>query len=183
MMHAFIDALLATALLVIWQHRFGAQETGWLAAPLRIMGFIPSVIHMAWAQVLLAQHQPSRMNPALLGLAGFSFVALIGVSCLFALNIGLISHDWNGVRTYLCMLVMWQGFACMTAAYSHRPFQTHESISYSITCMAISIAQFLVLVVPVTFNFQPTPHLFFSWFAIVSVCGLSVLFFRLKNPI
>jgi hypothetical protein len=183
MMHAFIDALLATALLVIWQHRFGAQETGWLAAPLRVMGFIPAVIHMAWAQVLLAQHQPSRMYPALLGLAGFSFVALIGVSCLFALNMGLISHDWNGVRTYLWMLVMWQGCACMTAAYSHRPFQTNQSISYSLICIAVSIAQFLVLVIPVMLNFQLTPHLFFSWFAIVSVCGSLVLFLLLKNLI
>jgi hypothetical protein len=183
MAHSFIDALLATALLVIWQRQFGSQETGWLAAPLRVMGFIPAVIHMAWAQVLLAQHRHSRMNPALVGLAGFSFVALIGASCLLALNMGLISHDWNGVKTYLWMLVMWQGCACLTAAYSHRPFQTQESISYSLTCIAISIAQFLVLVIPLIFNFQPTPHLFFSWFAIVSICGLLVLFFRIKNLI
>jgi hypothetical protein len=183
MAHSLIDALLATALLVIWQRQFGSQETGWLAAPLRIMGFIPAVIHMAWAQVLLAQHKQSRINPTLVGLTGFSFVALIGASCFVALNVGWISYDWQGVKTYLLMLVMWQGFACMTAAYSHRPFQTHESISYSIICTAISIAQFLVLVVPVIFNFQPTPHLFFSWFAIVSFCGLSVLFFRLKNLI
>jgi hypothetical protein len=122
------------------------------------------------------------MNSALVGLAGFSFVALIGASCFVALNVGWISYDWQGVKTYLLMLVMWQGFACMTAAYSHRPFQANESNGYSFTCISVSIAQFLVLVVPVTFNFQPTPHLFFSWFAIVSVCGLSVLFFRLKNP-
>jgi hypothetical protein len=96
---------------------------------------------------------------------------------------GLISHDWNGVKTYIWILVMWQGCACLTAAYSHRPFQTEESISYSLTCIAISIAQFLVLVIPLIFNFQPTPHLFFSWFAIVSICGLLVLFFRLKNLI
>ena len=181
MVHSLIDALLATALLVIWQRQFGIQETGWLAAPLRVMGFIPAVIHMAWAQVLLAQHQPSRMNPAFVGLAGFSFVAFIGVSCLLALNMGLISHDWNGVKTYLWMLVIWQGCACMTAAYSHRPFQTNQSINYSLTCIAVSIAQLLVLLVPVIFNFQLTPHLFFSWFAIVSICGSLVLFFALKK--
>jgi len=179
MAHSFIDALLATALLVIWQRQFGFQETGWLAAPLRVMGLIPAVIHMAWAQVLLAQHRHSGMNPALVGLAGFSFVALIGASCLVALNMGLISHDWNGVKTYLWLLVMWQGCACLTAAYSHRPFQTEKSISYSLTCIAISIAQFLVLVIPLIFNFQPSPHLFFSWFVIVSICGILVLFFSL----
>jgi hypothetical protein len=74
MAHSLIDAMLATALLVIWQRQFGSQETGWLAAPLRIMGFIPAVIHMAWAQVLLSRHKQSRINPTLVGLAGFSFV-------------------------------------------------------------------------------------------------------------
>ena len=181
LLHAFSDALLATALLVIWQHQFGVQETGWLAAPLRVMGFIPAVIHMAWAQVILAQHQASRTNPAFVGLAGFSFVAFIGVSCLFALNMGLISQDWNGVRTYLWMLVAWQGCACMTAAYSHLPFQSNQSISYSLTCITVSIAQLLALIFPVMLNFQLTPHLFFNWFVIVSVCGSLILFVRLKN--
>jgi hypothetical protein len=181
MAHSLIDALLATALLVIWQRQFGSQETGWLAAPLRIMGFIPAVIHMAWAQVLLSRHKQSRINPTLVGLAGFSFVSFIGVSCLLAINIDWISHDWHGVKTYLWMLVLWQGFACMTAAYSHYPFQTNQSVSFSLTCIAISATQFFFLVISVIFNHQLTPHLFFNSFVIVSIIGSLVLFFRLRN--
>jgi len=94
---------------------------------------------------------------------------------------GLISHDWNGVKTYLWMLVLWQGFACMTAAYSHYPFQTNQSVSFSLTCIAISATQFFFLVISVIFNHQLTPHLFFNFFVIVSIIGSLVLFFRLQN--
>jgi hypothetical protein len=180
MLHSLTDALLTTALIVIWQRQFGSQETAWLAAPLRVMGFIPAVIHIAWSQVLLAHHLQSRINPTLVGLVGFSFVALIGAGCFLAINFGWMSHEWHGVNTYLLLLVMWQGCACMTAAYSHRPFQTRQSVSFSLICILISFSQILILVIPVIFNYQITPHLFFNWFVIVSVFGSLLLFFRLK---
>jgi hypothetical protein len=127
MLHSFTDALLATALIVIWQRQYGPQEAAWLASPHRLMGFIPAVIHMSWAQVLLAQRLQTQIEPALVGLTGFSFVAIIGASCFLIINFGWISHQWHGINTYLWMLILWQGCACMTAAYSHRPFQTLHS--------------------------------------------------------
>jgi hypothetical protein len=175
MSHSLIDALLATSLLVIWQRQFGAQETGWLAAPLRVMGFIPAVIHMAWAQVLLTQQQKPRIKSTLVGIAGFSFVAFIGVSSFLALNLGLISHNWHGVKTYIWMLVLWQGCACMNAAFSHLPFQTKQSVSYSLTCIVITIPQFLILLVPVFLNYELSPHLLFKIFVITSLFGYLLL--------
>ena len=175
MSHSLIDALLATSLLVIWQRQFGAQETGWLAAPLRVMGFIPAVIHMAWAQVLLTQQQKPLINSTFVGLAGFSFVAFIGVSSFLALNLGLISHNWHGVKNYLWMLVLWQGCACMNAAFSHLPFQTKQSVSYSLTCIVITIPQFLILIVPVFLNYELSPHLLFKIFVITSSFGYLLL--------
>ena len=181
MAHSLIDALLVTGLIVIWQRTFGSQETGWLAAPLRVMGFIPAVIHMAWVQVLLAQKKQSRVHPILVGLTGFSFVALVGASCLLALNLGWISHDWHGVQTYIGMLVLWQGCACMTAAYSHRPFQSNQSVNYSYSCLLISALQFLTLLIPLLFNYQLTNQIFFNIFSSVSIMGTLVLFFRFRN--
>ncbi len=63
--HTLVDALLATAIVVVWQRGYGAQETGWMTAPLRLMGFVPALVHMTWAQVLLAQPlvQDKRLNP------------------------------------------------------------------------------------------------------------------------
>jgi hypothetical protein len=180
MAHSFIDALLAAAILVIWQRQFGSQETGWLAAPLRLLGFVPAVIHMAWAQVLLAQRQQPSINPTLAGLAGFFVVVLIGLCCVFGFKVGLLSPAWSGVSNYLWMLILWQGFACMTAAYSHRPFQTEQSVHYSLTCIAISAIQLITLATPLIFNYQLTPQLFFNWFVMVSIIGALVLLFRFK---
>ena len=59
--HTFLDVFLATAVIIVWQRLYGSQETGWLSALLRVFGFVPAVIHMAWAQVKLSQ--PSQ-NPS-----------------------------------------------------------------------------------------------------------------------
>ena len=53
--HTLADALLATSVVVVWQRLYGAQDTGWLTALLRVLGFVPALVHMAWAQVVLAQ--------------------------------------------------------------------------------------------------------------------------------
>ena len=53
--HTLCDALLATSVVVVWQRLYGAQDTGWLTALLRVLGFVPALVHMAWAQVVLAQ--------------------------------------------------------------------------------------------------------------------------------
>jgi hypothetical protein len=101
MAHTLADALLATAIVVVWQRMYGAQETGWMAAPLRVMGFVPAVVHMAWAQVLLAQPQHARTNPLWVGLAGFASVALLGAGCAVALEFGWLGEQWQGVWPYL----------------------------------------------------------------------------------
>jgi len=51
MAHTLVDALLATAIVVVWQRLYGAEETGWMSALLRVLGFVPALVHMAWAQV------------------------------------------------------------------------------------------------------------------------------------
>jgi uncharacterized membrane protein YqaE (UPF0057 family) len=59
MAHTLVDALLATAIIVVWQRLYGAEETGWMSALLRVLGFVPAVVHMAWAQVALARPHTS----------------------------------------------------------------------------------------------------------------------------
>jgi uncharacterized membrane protein YqaE (UPF0057 family) len=65
MAHTLVDAMLATAIIVVWQRLYGAQETGWMSALLRVLGFVPAVVHMAWAQVALAQgHHANKAQTA-----------------------------------------------------------------------------------------------------------------------
>ena len=175
MAHTLADALLATAIVVVWQRLYGAQETGWLTAPLRVMGFVPAVVHMAWAQVLLSKPKSSSVDPIRVGLGGFAFVALLGAICAFALEIGFIDSKWQGVRSYLLPLVLWQGSACLTSAVSYRPFEILSGERYSWICLCLIGLQLFVLFLPFAltgFTFLST-HL---WsFCLASAIGLTVV--------
>ena len=119
MAHTLIDALLATAIIVVWQRMYGAEETGWMSALLRVLGFLPAVVHMAWAQVALAkgQHTNSRItalaSPWWLGLGAFACVMVLGLSCAVALYQEWLDPRWGGVWAYIAPLVLWQGSACL----------------------------------------------------------------------
>jgi len=172
MAHTLADALLATAIVVVWQRMYGAQETGWMAAPLRVMGFVPAVVHMAWAQVLLAQPQYERTNPLWVGLAGFASAALLGAGCAVALEIGWLGDEWQGVWPYLLPMVVWQGSACVVAAYAHLPFLTNSARRYSWVCIGLATLQGMVLLVSTFFNFLLTPFLIFTIISVCSCIGL-----------
>lgn len=195
MAHTLADALLATALVVVWQRLYGAQETGWMTALLRVLGFVPAVVHMAWAQVVLAQgpgekfggqtharessanlpqsawrrHHKTAIWVSLV--ACVAVVALGGV-CALALNWQWLDPRWQGVWVYIVPLVLWQGCACISAAFSHRPFQAHAAARYSWACMGLALMQAVVLLLPLGFA-QPTDaaqHML--TFAMVSSLGL-----------
>jgi len=172
MAHTLTDALLATAIVVVWQRLYGAQETGWMAAPLRVMGFLPAVVHMAWAQVMLAQPQHARTNPLWVGLAGFACVALLGVGCAVVLEMGWLDMKWQGVRPYLLPLVVWQGSACVAAAFSHLPFQNLNARRYSWVCMGVAGLQIAALLVAFPLGIQLAAESFINWFACISSIGL-----------
>jgi uncharacterized membrane protein YqaE (UPF0057 family) len=154
MAHTLVDALLATAIIVVWQRMYGAEETGWMSALLRVLGFLPAVVHMAWAQVELAkgQHTNSRItamaSPWWLGLGAFACVIVLGLCCAVALQQEWFDPRWSGVWPYIAPLVLWQGSACLSAAFSHRPFQTQSASSYSWACMALGMLQAGVLFAP-----------------------------------
>jgi len=174
MAHTLVDALLATAIVVVWQRFYGSQETGWMAAPLRVMGFVPAVVHMAWAQVMLAQPQHARIKPLWVGLAGFACVAVLGGACTFALEMGWLGAQWEGVRPYLLPLVIWQGSACMGAAFSHLPFHNVNARRYSWVCMGVAGLQAIVLFVPVGFSLNEPAHNLMFFFATIScICLLA----------
>jgi hypothetical protein len=171
MAHTLVDALLATAIIVVWQRLYGAEETGCMSALLRVLGFVPAVVHMAWAQVVLAKgHQ--NTSPWWLGLDAFACVIVLGVSCAVALYQEWLDPRWSGVWPYIAPLVLWQGSACLSAAFSHRPFQTESASTYSWACIGLGALQAATLLIPMGLA-QPidaTQHM--SAFALVSSLGL-----------
>jgi hypothetical protein len=176
MAHTLVDALLATAIILVWQRLYGAEETGWMSALLRVLGFVPAVVHMAWAQVALAQSAKTRQTawakPVWLGLGAFASVALLGGACATALQLGWLAPKWSGVLHYIIPLVMWQGCACLSAAFSHRPFQTKAATKYSWACIGLATAQGLVLTAPIAFGAPVDAVLLVTAFALVSTVGL-----------
>ena len=183
MAHTLADALLATAIVVVWQRMYGAQETGWMAATLRVMGFVPAVVHMAWAQVILAQPQHARTNHLwVVGLGGFASVALLGAGFAGALEMGWLGEQWHGLWSYLLPLVVWQGSSCLSAAFSHLPFQAQSARRYSWVCIGLAVLQGVVMVTPIlsqAVRLTPLHHI--SWFAGISGFALLTLSYWLQK--
>ncbi|WP_205853034.1 hypothetical protein [Polaromonas sp. AER18D-145] len=150
--HTAIDALTGTAILLLWQRSHGAAEVGFLAVVLRLLGFVPAVIHTAWAQVLLAEGSSRRQSAVMAGLLGALLVAALALACNFALRMQWLSSAWAGVLPYLLPLALWQGVACMTAAFSHLPFQQGRARTYSYMAMGFDALQLLVLCAPLVFG-------------------------------
>jgi uncharacterized membrane protein YqaE (UPF0057 family) len=178
MAHTLVDALLATAIIVVWQRLYGAEETGWMSALLRVLGFLPAVVHMAWAQVALAQGhhankaQTSWASPWWLGLGAFACVIVLGLACAIALHQEWLDTRWSGVWPYIAPLVLWQGSACLSAAFSHRPFQTQSASAYSWACMTLGVCQAVVLLVPMGLAQPIDAAQHMAAFALLSSLGL-----------
>ena len=171
MAHTLVDALLATAIIVVWQRLYGAEETGWMSALLRVLGFLPAVVHMAWAQVALARGHHNK-NPWWLGLGAFACVIVLGLSCAVALYLEWLDPRWSGVWPYIAPLVLWQGSACLSAAFSHRPFQTQSASAYSWACMVLGLLQAVALFAPMGFAQPIDAQQHMAAFAFVSSLGL-----------
>jgi hypothetical protein len=189
MAHTLVDALLATAIILVWQRLYGAEETGFMSALLRVLGFLPAVVHLAWAQVALAQGQRSDTDntrwasPWWLGLGAFACVIVLGLSGAVALHQAWLDPRWSGVWPYIAPLVLWQGSACLSAAFSHRPFQTQSANGYSWACMALGALQALVLLVPMGFALPVSAEQHMTAFSLVSglgLVGLTVWMARLR---
>jgi hypothetical protein len=178
MAHTLVDALLATAIIVVWQRLYGAEETGWMSALLRVLGFLPAVVHMAWAQVALAQGRQSNTthtawaSPWWLGLGAFACVIVLGLSCAVALYQEWLDPRWHGVWPYIAPLVLWQGSACLSAAFSHRPFQTQSANAYSWACITLGMLQAFVLLAPIGITLPVTAEHHIAAFAWISSLGL-----------
>lgn len=173
--HTFFDVLLATAVIIVWQRLYGAQETGWLSSLLRVFGFVPAVVHMAWAQVKLTQSQSDNKHSMRIGLLGCISLVAMGLAGLFALHMQWLDAQWQGIAQYIWPLVLWQGSACLSAAFSHHPFQAAAAKKYSVACIGIATVQLGILLAPSVFSFEIPPHLHLISFAAISSLSLLAL--------
>jgi uncharacterized membrane protein YqaE (UPF0057 family) len=182
--HTAVDASLATAIVVVWQRLYGAEDTGWMTALLRVLGFLPALVHMAWAQVAMVQKHPTHpRSPWQLGLVAFGGVIVLGLSFAGALHLAWLDPHWQGASNYIAPLVLWQGCACISAAFSHRPFQTQSAQVYSWGCIGVSLAQCTVLLAPMWLStpIEATQHIIaFGLISSIGLLGLATWMARLR---
>jgi hypothetical protein len=111
-------------------------------------------------------------KPLWVGLGAFACVGLLGFSCIAALHFGWLEPKWSGLLDYVWPLVVWQGSACLSAVYSHRPFQTKAAKEYSCACIGLTLVQAFILLGPIGIGLPVGSENHISLFALVSCSGL-----------
>ncbi len=182
LLHTGADALTGVALLLVWQRSHGAAQAGYLAVLLRLLGFIPSMIHAAWAQVLLAQGSRRHASPLWIGVGGALATAGLAMACAVAVQWQWLAASWAGMLPYLLPMLLWQGAACVLAASSHLPFQQGRAIAFSRAAIAFDGMQLLTLGAPLMLGFVLSPLEHVWWLAGLSSAGLLALSIWLNRP-
>lgn len=180
--HTTADALTGVALLLVWQRSHGAAEAGYLAVLLRVLGFVPALIHAAWAQVLLAQGTNRHSSPLWVGVAGALVTGLFGVACLLAVQWQWLAPSWAGLLPYLWPLVLWQAGACLLAACSHLPFQQGRANMFSYAAIGFDALQLLLLATPLLLGYSVTAATHVWWLGSVSAIALLAFSLWLASP-
>jgi hypothetical protein len=141
-----------------------------------VFGFVPAVIHMAWAQVKLSQPSQQASDSSLsVGLLGCLSLLCIGLASLFALHMQWLDAQWQGIANYLWPLVLWQGSACLSASVSHRPFEMGAARQYSAFCIGIALLQIVLVFSPGVFNLGLSPQQHLLVFTLISsICLLTL---------
>jgi hypothetical protein len=180
--HTTADAVTGVALLLVWQRSHGTVEAGYLAAMLRVLGFVPTLIYAAWAQVLLAQGTRQHDSPLWVGLGGALVTGLLGLACVIALRLQWLAPSWAGLLPYVLPLVLWQAGACLLAAYSHLPFQLGRANAFSYAAIGFDALQWVLLLTPLVFGYPVAAAEHVWWLGGCSAIGLLMLIVTVTRP-
>lgn len=183
LLHTAADAITGTAIILIWQRSHGAAEAGYLAVLLRILGFVPTLIHAAWAQVLLAQGERRQASSLWVGLGGVVLTGLFGLACLLAVQLQWLNASWAGLVLILLPIALWQAGACLLAACSHVPFQQGRASQFSYAAIGFDAMQLLVLAAPLALGLSLNAVAQAWWLGGASTLGLLALtWFVVRQP-
>jgi hypothetical protein len=174
MLHTLTDGLAATALALSWPAQYGVQEAGWMLALLRVLSFIPALVHTAWAQVVLSSPTAVRLRPIHVAFGASALVLSVGALVTTAFRLGWLDARWQGLLDYVWPLVAWQMAACFMAAFAHLPFQKGLAPMYSWLCVGIN-AVFMALCLggSVVFDFTASAHL--GWISAYMALSLGAM--------
>jgi hypothetical protein len=176
MLHTLTDGLAATALALSWPAHYGVQEAGWMLALLRVLSFIPALVHTAWAQVVLSSDTRVRLRPLQVAWAAAVLVLGLGALAQLALAMGWLDARWQGLSSYVWPLVLWQAAACFVAAHAHLPFQKGLAVHHAWLCVAMNAGFIgLCVVLPWASPLNASTHMaWLSAYMALSLAGLTL---------
>jgi hypothetical protein len=170
LVHTLFDLASATLIAVQWTRVWGAQEAGLLLVLLRVYGFVPALVHTAWAQVLLSRGEPRARSSLAVGVACCGVVLALGLLVQAALAMGWLAPNWAGLQSYIWPLAAWQMAACLFGCLSHVPFLAGRAREYSMQCMAVDTMLVGLLVIAPLATVSPG-----EWVLVLAACMTAAL--------
>ncbi len=149
LLHTFTDVAVNGLLAVQWQALYGTAEAGLLLVLLRVFGFIPGLVHSAWAQVEMSRGTTDRRASGAVAALACGVIALMALAIQAALHLGWLQPSWQGLTDYLWPLACWQIAACIMAAHAHLPFVHGRTERFSWQCIAMNAVMLALLCLPV----------------------------------
>jgi hypothetical protein len=170
LVHTLFDLASSTLIAVQWTRVWGPVEAGYLLVLLRVYGFVPALVHTAWAQVLLSKGE-TRARPSLaIGIACCGVVLALAGLVQGALALQWLAPDWAALQRYIWPLALWQMAACLFGSLSHVPFLTGRARKYSLQCIGVdTMLMGLLLVAPLA---HVAPG---EWVMVVAACMTGAL--------
>jgi hypothetical protein len=155
MFHTLMDLASSTLIAIQWTRTWGAVEAGYLLVLLRVFGFVPALVHTAWAQVLLSRGE-ARVGPSLVvGALASLGIAVLALAVQAALAFGGLAPGWAGLATYLWPLAVWQMAACIFGCVSHVPFLERRARAYSLQCVGVDVMLIAALLIGPAIHASP----------------------------
>jgi hypothetical protein len=148
MLHTFTDVAVSGLLAVQWQALYGTAEAGLLLVLLRVFGFIPGLVHSAWAQVVMSEGSAQRRTSLRMAVLASAVIALMALAIQAALQLGWLQASWQGLNAYLWPLACWQMAACVMAAHAHLPFAQGRATRFSWQCIGMNAVLLALLCLP-----------------------------------
>jgi hypothetical protein len=182
MLHTLTDVLCSTALAIQWSSLYGPAQAAYLLVLLRVFGFVPALVHTAWAQALISRPREQSISPLWVALSASAIIGLLGLTLEAALHWQWLAPSWKNLQVYVWPLALWQMAACLSAACAHLPFWQGRTRSFSLQSMAINTT--VVALLFLAPNLELSSAELLRWVSGFMVLGLSLqtLYFWRQKP-
>lgn len=181
--YTFVDGLFFTGLSVYWQKNYGSDHAAWLLTLMRLLGFIPALVHTSWQQVILAAPEQKNIRSIWIALASSLIVLLVGVSIYLLSQSSLLPSHWQGLQLYVLPVVLWQTGACFSITYTHMVFSKRKANLFSTLVIAAQAVGLLILIAPTLFTEPlPAPQHFLALSITYTVLMIGVILVIIKAP-